>query len=65
MCLSFSRFWDRNGACTAAEGHRNNRYRYKTAATCEKKKRKKRAAACETDRNDACPPESCFLLARD
>ena len=24
--VGFSRFWDRNGACTAAEGHRNDRY---------------------------------------
>ena len=24
--LDFFRFWDRNGACTAAEGHRNDRY---------------------------------------
>ena len=31
----------------------------------KKKKEKKRAAASETDRNGACPPESCFLLARD
>ena len=32
--------------------------------THTKKTKKKRAAACETDRNGACPPESCFLLAR-
>ena len=25
--LDFSRFWDRNGACTTAKGHRNDRYR--------------------------------------
>ena len=24
--MDFFRFWDRNGACTAAEGHRNDRY---------------------------------------
>ena len=24
--MEFFRFWDRNGACAAAEGHRNDRY---------------------------------------
>ena len=46
--MAFSRFWDRNRAYTAAEGHRNDRY----IRSCASGMLKKRRSALTLSAND-------------